>query len=543
MKRAFLAAALVVSACASVLALGVDVQELESAGRIEFINYTGPVNIFQSDLNIRGIGRDLGRQAAQGVPAPRVGMKYSALHVVGAGEPEKFSADIISIDREARVDHIDNVRRIVSAYLETLYRYPRRDSDLLALFVSYYNAVHRGKLDYFSGRYKAVVMGHLQAERLGISTRWDEWPGRTQLVIPLNEKDLRDVLSALSTSELTTKEVVDQLKGREDRGVAERSQIVDLKQKEVAQGEKVVGEEAKRLAEEKRAAEAKAAEIEKAKAEAAALADEQARTAAEDRIRADEEALARQREAQKAEEERIAAQKAALEEKKDEIAAEKKDIAADKAAVAAETKPEQLKRELEQKSAELAAREEDVAKREDAARKGETDAAIFGGKLYYLNVREYLTGGHYNNDMLLINAANGKVLLKSPEAGICGRKYDIFPGGVAVITHKGDHAAGHYLALLDLDTLARTVASDETVFYRSFVEVRDEFAYVIVSRGSSYYLGKFDLGMKLVAVSKDPVDGDSFISFYGELVYINREDKKILVLKKSDLSTASTIQP
>ena len=184
-----------------------------------------------------------------------------------------------------------------------------------------------------------------------------------------------------------------------------------------------------------------------------------------------------------------------------------------------------------------------MAAREEAARKGETDAAIFGGKLYYLKIKEYLTGGHYNNDMLLINAATGKVLLRSPEAGICGRKYDIFPGGVAVITHKGDHATGHFLTLLDLESLARKAASDEPVFYRSFVEVRDEFVYVIVSRGASYYLGKFDLDMKLVAVSKEPVDGDTFISFYGELVYINREDKKILVLKKGDLSTSGIIEP
>jgi len=114
---------------------------------------------------------------------------------------------------------------------------------------------------------------------------------------------------------------------------------------------------------------------------------------------------------------------------------------------------------------------------------------------------------------------------------------------VAVITHKGDHATGHYLTLLDLDTMARKAAGDEPVFYRSFVEVRDDFVYVIVARGSSYYLGKFGLDMKLAAVSKDPVDGDSFISFYGDLVYINREDKRILVLKKSDLSTTATIQP
>lgn len=543
MKKAPLVLAFLACACAFVSAIGVDVKELQSAGKIEFINYTGPVNIFQSDLNIRGIGRDLGRQALAGAAPARVGIKYSALHIVGTEEPEKLSADIISLDGDARVDHINNVRRIVSAYLEGLYRYPRRDADLLALFVSYYNAVYRGKLDYFSGRYKTIVLGHLDAGKVGISTRYHEWPGATQLVVPLNEKETRDVLSALSTSELTTKAVVDQLKSQEDKGVKERTQIVELKQKEVAKGEQVVGEEAKKLAEQKKAADAKAAELEKAKADAERLASEQEKKAAEEKIRADEEALAKQREAQKAEEERIAAQVKALDEKKQEIAEEKKDIAADKTTLAAETRPEQLKKELEKKSEDLAAREADVAAREEAARKGETDAAIFGGKLYYLNIKEYLTGGHYNNDMLVINAASGKVLLKSAEANICGRKYDIFPGGVALITHKGDHTAGHFLTLLDLDTLARKAVGEEPVFYRSFVEARDNFVYAIINREKAYHLGKFDMDMKLVAASKDPVDGDSFISFFGELVYINAEDKRILVLKKGDLSTSGVIQP
>jgi len=83
----------------------------------------------------------------------------------------------------------------------------------------------------------------------------------------------------------------------------------------------------------------------------------------------------------------------------------------------------------------------------------------------------------------------------------------------------------------------------EAVFYRSFVEVRDGFTYAVVNREKSYYLGRFDTAMKLLAISKDPVDGDSFISFYGDLVYINREDKQILVLKKDDLSTTGVIQP
>ncbi|MCX7039729.1 MAG: P83/100 family protein, partial [Spirochaetes bacterium] len=148
MKKALLSLALLAAACLAASAIGVDVNELKGAGKIEFVNYTGPLNIFQTDLNIRGIGRNLARQVARGGGDARIELKYSAVHIVGAEEPEKFSADIISLDKGAKVDHINNVRRIVSAYIETLYGYPRKDADLLALFVSYYNAIYRRNLDY-----------------------------------------------------------------------------------------------------------------------------------------------------------------------------------------------------------------------------------------------------------------------------------------------------------------------------------------------------------------------------------------------------------
>ncbi len=56
-------------------------------------------------------------------------------------------------------------------------------------------------------------------------------------------------------------------------------------------------------------------------------------------------------------------------------------------------------------------------------------------------------------------------------------------------------------------------------------------------------MGAFDTDMKTVAVSKDKVDADSFISFFGDLIYINSQDKKILALKKADLSTSAVIEP
>jgi hypothetical protein len=524
-------------------ALGVDVDELKTAKKVEFVNYTGPINIFNTDFDIRGIGRTLASQIQKGAAVASWRVKYSAIHAVDTAEPSKLSADIISLDRDAKIDHIDNVRRVASAYMTGLYQYPQRDSDLLAVFISYYNAVYRGNLPYFAGKYKTVVLSHLTADKVGISTSYFEWPGKTQMVIPLNEGASRDVFGALNSSELTRKAVITQLQSKPDKGIPERTAVTELKQQEVKKGQATIDQEAKKLAEQKQQTAQTQEELDKARQASEQATTQQERAAAQEKVAAAEQKLATQQEEQKATEQKMAEQQAAVQQKQQEIQQEKKDIAADQAAVKQEQSPEAVKKDLAQQAATLAQREEDLTKREEAVKKGQTDEAIFAGKLYYLKVKEYLTGGHYNNDMLIINAANGAVILKSTEAMICGRKFDLFKNGVVVITYKTDHNSGHFLTLLDLDTLQRKAISDESVFFRSFVETREDFTYVVVEKGQSYFLGKFSADMKLTAMSKDEVDPDSFISFYNDLVYINDKNKDILVLNKADLTTRTAITP
>ena len=358
-------------------------------------------------------------------------------------------------------------------------------------------------------------------------------------MVPISAAAGRDILGALDASELTSTGVIDLLKAQEDKGVAERTAAADLKAREAEAAKKALADEQARLEAQRKAtaeqeAAAKAAQAEADRLKAAGDTAEAAKAAEEAKRQADE--LAARQAADKAAADKLAAEQQAVADREKELAAEKADIAKDQAAVEAAKSPEE-------KAAELAARETDVAAREEAARKGETDASIIGGKLYYLKIKEYLSGGHYNNDMLIINAATGALILKSEEADICGREFDLFKSGVVVISHKGNHQLGHYLVLLDLDDLSRKAVGDDTVFYRSFVEVREDFIYAIINAKDGYYLGKFNVDMKRVAISKERVDGDSFISFYNDLVYVNREDKQILVLNRDDLSTKSVIQP
>jgi hypothetical protein len=519
---------------------GVDTEELKTgAKKVEFVNFTGTHAVIETADQIRGIGRGLAGGVSAGAVPSRWLTKYSVFHVPSVAGQAAFGADVFSIDADSRIDHIDNVRRIVSAYLEQLYGYPRRDADLLALFVSYYNAVNRGDLPYFAARYLPAVAERLDAAKVGISTKYFEWPGATQLVVPISAAAGRDILGALDASELTSAGVTDLLKAREDKGVAERTAAADLKAREAEAARKALADEQARLEAQRKAtaeqeAAAKAAQAEADRLKATGDTTAAAKAAEEAKRQADE--LAARQAADKAAADKLAAEQQAVADREKELAAEKADIAKDTAAVEAAKSPEE-------KAAELAAREADVAAREQAARAGETDASILGGKLYYLKIKEYLSGGHYNNDMLIINAATGALILKSEEADICGREFDLFKSGVVVIGHQGNHQLGHYLVLLDLEDLSRKAVGEDPVFYRSFVEIREDFIYAIINAKDGYYLGKFNVDMRRVAISKERVDGDSFISFYNDLVYVNREDKQILVLDRDDLTTKSVIQP
>ena len=72
---------------------------------------------------------------------------YYVIHAVDPNTKEKLDADILIIGENAQVDHVQNLRRILSSYLSSAYDYSRQDADTLAHFITVYNAVYRSKMD------------------------------------------------------------------------------------------------------------------------------------------------------------------------------------------------------------------------------------------------------------------------------------------------------------------------------------------------------------------------------------------------------------
>lgn len=525
------------------VALKVAVDEIKTDSIINFINYVGPYGYQDTVFSIRAIGTNLARVENDNEQFNYL-MKYSIIHAVNDATNDKFDADIFSIEREARVDHIRNVRMIISSYLERRYGYNRNDAYILATFITYYNAIYRGNVEYFAAKYKDVVLKHINSANAGISTKYFEWPGATKLIIPLTEFADDRTISSLKTDELTDEKVIEKLKRQEDKGIEDREKITDLKDREVKEEKKVIEKEKVKIEQEKKEIANEEKEIEKEKAKVAKIEDPEEKAKKEAAVKEKEKAVDEKKEEVKKDEEKVKKDEEAVLKKEKTVKKEKEEIKEDKTTVAIKKEPEKAIKELEKKSTELEKKEEELKKKEEELKNKGISENVYLDKFYYLRIKEYMKDGHYNNEMFIIDAITRKVVLKSPVEKICGSRFDIFKDGVVVITYISDHNSAHYLTLLDLNTLEPKITGKDNIFWRSFVEINNDSIYAIIKEKDDYFLGKFNSKMELIAKSKEEVDNSTFITFYKDFIYINGEKKKdILILNNKDLTMAEKIVP
>jgi len=240
----------------------VDRQELERhQAPVNFINFEGPVIRNETREQIRQIGVGLGQAIAAGQTQAGTLGWYFVINSVSPPDGDRLDADIFVIGAGAAVDHIRNLRVIIQGYLQAAYNYSEADATLLSQFVTIYNAVNREDWDFISRRYKDPVLSHLTPQNVGLSVRFDEWAGRTRMVIPLS--GMGD-LSAVDTAAISDMRVIDELRREDGMGLELRMDLVDLMEREAEE------------------AEARAAALrEAARLEEQALAEERARLAAE----------------------------------------------------------------------------------------------------------------------------------------------------------------------------------------------------------------------------------------------------------------------
>lgn len=540
MKRIMLTIFFFIAVFLNTFPIGVDVDEIKSTAgeKIEFINYEGENPQFTAE-EIRSWGEKIARDLTEGKSIGKYYNFFSLIHIIDPSEKGKFDSDILSISKFGGVNHIDTLRLILQGFFEEQYGFNREDSKLLAYFLTIYNAIHRGDINYFNSRYKKKVITYINENDAGLSTHYKEWPGATKILIPLSEGALKGKISSLDTTELTEKSTIDAIKKEERHGIDEREDMIDLQERQIEEEKIDIEEDREKIEKNKKELEEKKDQlsedkekIQKDKENLKKIEDEEKREKEdkkikeeEEKIKQEEDKIKNQEDKIKEDEEKIKETEEKIEDKEEKIEEDKEELEKDKIREEIEKDPDKF---VEKYYEEIT----------------EKDEKIYHGLFYYLKVKEYLTGGHYNNEMYIIDAPTGDIVATATNSNICGKEYDIWSDkGVLVITHSGSHAAGHYLTLLDLKTLELIATGKENIFHRSFVEIVNNHSYAVNIVDNNYYLAKFNADMKLVARSKDQVDPNTFISFYKDRIYVNSLKRDILALNSSDLSTIETISP
>lgn len=514
-----------------VSALEVNENELKSTGNadtIVFVNYTGPHAKIDSLESIKKLGSDLGAAVAEN-PSARTAAgetaRYSVIHAVDPNEKDKLDADIIFIGKNASVDHINNLRHIIASYLSAAYGYSQQDAQTVAVFVTVYNAVYRNDLTTFQNKYKKVVTDNLSADSCGLSVNYKDWPGSSQILIPLF--DVNGGLSTVDTSVISDSQVVKNMQEDDGKNIESRKNMVDIKEREAEQAaekaqeaQKTAVEEQKKLDEEK----AKTEELKTEAEEAQAQAEEAKKTAEENPDDEQAQAEAEEKQAEAEEKQQAYEEQQTVEQEQQAAAEEAKQTASEQQAVA-----DKKNAEAQEERKVIAHDQQEVIQKEIA------DAAAPSAYGIELTDEASMLSG-----MIKINTDNGQVIKSSPVTYI--RNRTLFQAGENFIAIAGENSGNGAikLVLLSPDTMEIYAESNETVAENSVLVQDGSDYYCVIQDGSSWVLAKYDQNLSLKLKSPVRVKSGTPVTVASQYIIVTGSDGTVKLLNKSDLSLKNT---
>jgi len=463
----------------------IDRDELQrNLGPVTFTNYEGPHARIETREQIRQIGVGLGQAVKSGAARTGATNRYFVIHSVSERDGDKLDADIFGLGTNAGVDHVRNLRTIIQGYLQAAYDYSAQDASVLAEYITIYNAVYRGNWDYFSGRYKKPVMGFLTPQQVGLSTNYREWPGKTLMLIPLGIGGL----SSIDTSTISDDRVVEEMRKEDDRGVEQRRDMVDLKEREADQAEQKAAVQRETVRQEERAIAQERQQIEE---------DKTAGTIS-------------QREADKKSDE--------LDKREEQLVLQKEDA----------TKQEQF---AEQKREEAQQDRERIAQDQQAIiDQGEQPKGLIG---VLLERKDAALG-----KLLSINPATRQELRRSPLDTVYSRTLTFVGGKILAIA--GENRGNGAIRLIEVNsrTLEMAKQGDDDLHPGSLIWVNGNDLYAITNNltDGTLNLGRFNTDLALQAKSRINVHPNAAVSIQDGSLVIQRADGSVTVLNPTDLT-------
>ncbi len=188
-------------------------------------------------------------------------------------EEGRFGGDVMEFTKKASFGHINAIVRVVSGYITGMYEYNKEDSELLALYIVYYNRKHRGDSSYVDSNFYENDV--IKKERLGIPEKFEGWSGQTQILIPIEKNMVKGGGLDVATFELEDQVNPDIDAGNQKKFAKLQNKKIKSEKEDVLQKYEAIQKKEKELLTRKKAIEDKLAELmkdpEKNKAEIARL--------------------------------------------------------------------------------------------------------------------------------------------------------------------------------------------------------------------------------------------------------------------------------
>ena len=511
----------------------VNQDELQNLPPVVFLNYEGPYTRIDTREQIRQIGVVLGVQIfnAEGGPGSvpilisaeqrrtesytiEAGARnrYFVIHCVSEPDGSKIDADIFILGADAGVDHIRNLRTIIQGYLQAAYSYSEADASLLAEYITVYNAVYRGNWEYFSSRYKTQVMDNLVRDRAGLSIRYDEWPGRTMILIPLGYGGL----SSVDTSVISDSRVIEEMRREDDLGVQQRQDMVNLMDREA--------DEAEQRAQ---------AEREAARQEETAINTARTETAQErQNIDQERQSIQQDQEAGRITQEQARQAQEDLDRREQAVDERDQELDDREAGVDQRREEAQMLDEFAGQRTEQAQQgRQDIARDQQAAITETPSDGVLGVTIE--RVDPTIMGR-----VVRINPATGMELRRSPVDTVHVRTVT-FTGG-RILAVAGENRGNGAVRLVELNQTSLEISrqGDDDIMTGSLLWLNNNDLYAItVDLSNNYcYLGRFNTNLILQVKSSMRVHSSASVTIQQGRLLTQREDGSVLILNPTDLT-------
>ncbi len=482
--------------------------EIKDSEKIEFQNKTHKKAAAETKVLHESIGKKLAglisskpdeMHSVDGVKAIRV----------ASTEKNKFGADVIFLDTITSFGHINSIHRVLSGYIQTAFDYNSAKADILATYVLYYNGMHRGNISFFESKYSKALLKKLSTANVGIAIKYKDWPGKTELIIPIEKNALKEFQKDVTLDELENE--VNKIINDKKNGDEDKKKFSELMKEKSAKELIEINQKIEELENLEKEIEAKQKNIQERLAE-----------------------LKKDPEKNKEEIARLEKEYEDLEKQKKDIKKRKEDLIEREERLIGVASPRRTPKVVplpqEEKKVEV--------KLDPRLLEPEYSSHIVDGKLVFIKPITDIDS-HCVNGIHLLDPLKEDFIFTSEYSKICGKTFKVLGGNILVVGYL-EKKEQIKLVLLRQNDLKVVGNSEVNVYHKTPIEIRGDFLYAIENLDGKFYLTRFDQNLKSLTRSKEEVNPDSIITFYDNKIYVSSKKEngqvEFKVFKKEDLS-------